>query len=262
LKVSVIIPAYNEENRIINRIESLVKYFDRMLEEYELLIIADGCTDKTPEVVSEYANDNPKVKLLNFLERLGKGGAIVEGMKRAKGDVVVIADADDSVPPRELFKLIVETRDHDVVIGSRYAKDSRLLVREPFLRYFLGRGFNALAKLMFWSLRGISDTQCGAKALKRQVVENILREFFITGFAVDVNLLYSATRRGFRIKEVGVEYRHVERESKVSRALMKLVLGMFFSLAKLRLYYSRLRPILDARAMERLSALLWRLTKA
>lgn len=258
----MVIPAYNEEERIVERLRSLTDYFEKSSESYELIVIADGCTDKTPELVSKFAEDNHRVRLLVFPERLGKGGAMVEGMKEARGDVVVIADADESVPPRELFKLVVETRDHDVVIGSRYSKDSRLLVREPFPRYFLGRGFNALVKFMFWRLRGINDTQCGAKALKRQVAESISRELFITGFAVDVNLLYSATRRGFRVKEVGVEYRHVERGSKVSGALVKLMLGMFFSLVKLRLYYSRLRPILDARIMKRLSALLWRLTKA
>jgi glycosyltransferase involved in cell wall biosynthesis len=98
LKVSVIIPAYNEEKRIIDRIQRLVKHFDKTLEEYEVLIVADGCTDKTSEVVSEHADENPKVKLLNFPERLGKGGAIIEGFKLAGGDTIVVTDADDSVP--------------------------------------------------------------------------------------------------------------------------------------------------------------------
>jgi glycosyltransferase involved in cell wall biosynthesis len=260
--LSLIVPAYNEEKRILTRIQSLVRYFDKVLGEYELLIIADGCTDKTPEVVSEYVNNNPKVRLLVFPERLGKGGAIIEGLKLAKEDMIVITDADDSVSPEELFKLVREAEDQDVVIGSRYTRDSKLPMREPFLRYFLGRSFNALVKLMFWRLRGIVDTQCGAKVLKSYVINKILGDLFITGFAVDVNLIYSTMRRGFKVKEVGVTYTHVEHESKVSKALVELVLGMFFSLIKLRMYYSRFRSILDAKAMMKISSFLWRLTKA
>jgi glycosyltransferase involved in cell wall biosynthesis len=261
-ELSIVIPAYNEEKRIIGRIQSLVRYFDRALGEYELLVIADGSTDKTPEVISEYVNNNPKVRLFDFPERLGKGGAIIEGFKLAKGDTIAITDADDSVPPKELFKLVREAEDEDVVIGSRYMRDSKLLMREPFLRYFLGRSFNALTKLMFWRLKGITDTQCGAKVLKRYVIDKILGDLFITGFTVDVNLIYSAMRRGFKVKEVGITYTHIEYESKVSKALAKLVLGMFFSLIKLRVYYSRFRPILYAKAVRKISNFLWNLTKA
>ncbi|WP_161969735.1 glycosyltransferase [Candidatus Methanodesulfokora washburnensis] len=261
-ELSLVIPAYNEEKRITTRIQNLIKYFDRALGEYELLVIADGCTDKTPDAVSEYTNNNPRVRLFVFPERLGKGGAIIEGFKLAKGDAIVIADADDSVPPEEILKLVREAEDQDVVIGSRYTRDSKLPMREPFLRYFLGRSFNALTKLMFWRLRGIADTQCGAKVVKRYVADKILGDLFITGFAIDVNLIYSAMRRGFKVKEVGITYTHIEHESKVSKALAKLVLGMFFSLIKLRLYYSRFRPVLDTKTMRKISSFLWNLTKA
>jgi hypothetical protein len=148
------------------------------------------------------------------------------------------------------------------VIGSRYTRGSKLLASETFLRFFLGRAFNAFVKLMFWRLKGINDTQCGAKVMKRYVRDEILRDLFITGFAVDVNLVYSAVRRGFKVKEVGITYTHIEQESKVSKALVKLVLGMLFSLVKLRVYYSRFRPILGTKAMEKVSSFLWHLTKA
>jgi glycosyltransferase involved in cell wall biosynthesis len=261
-KITIIIPAYNEEKRIASRIQNLIRYFDKALGEYELLVITDGCTDKTPKVVSEYANLYSKVRLFNFSERLGKGGAIIKGLKLAKGDMIVITDADDSVPPQEIFKLVKNVENYDMVIGSRYTKDSKLPVREPFLRYFLGRSFNALVKLMFWRFRGINDTQCGAKVLRRYVVDEILEDLFITGFAIDVNLIYSVIRRRFKVKEVGITYMHVEHESKVSKVLTKLMLGMFFSLIKLRLYYSRFKAILDTKAMKEISGFLWKLTKA
>jgi glycosyltransferase involved in cell wall biosynthesis len=262
VKVSVIIPAHNEEKRITGRVQSIVELFDKTLGEYELLIITDGCTDKTPNIVSDYADDDPKIRLLNFPERLGKGGAIIEGFKMAKGDEVVITDADNSTPPEELLKLVREAEACDVVIGSRYVKGSKLLVRESFLRYFFGRSFNTLTKLMFWRLRKINDTQCGAKVVKSYVIEKIMRDLFVTGFAIDVNLIYSAMRNGFKVKEVGIAWAHVERGSKVSNALMKLAMGMFFSLLKLRLYYSRFKPILDTKVMRKLSGFIWSLTKA
>jgi glycosyltransferase involved in cell wall biosynthesis len=261
-RISIIIPAYNEEERISGRIQSLTSYFNRVVGEYELLVITDGCTDKTPKIVSEHVNENPKVKLFNFPDRLGKGGAIIEGFKLARGDIIAITDADSSVPPEEIFRLVREAEDYDVVIGSRYARGSKLLARETFLRYFLGRSFNALTKLMFWRLRKVNDTQCGAKVLKRSVVKRVLRDLFITGFAVDVNLIYSAMRMRFKVKEVGITYTHVEHGSKVSKSLAKLVMGMFFSLIKLRLYYSRFRPILDTKTMRNVSSFLWKLTKA
>jgi glycosyltransferase involved in cell wall biosynthesis len=261
-RISIIIPAYNEEERIIGRIQSLTRYFDKVIGEYELLVITDGCTDGTPKIVSEYANDNPKVRLFDFPERLGKGGAIIEGFKLVRGDIIAITDADNSVPPEEIFKLVREAEDHDVVIGSRYTRGSKLPVRETFLRYFLGRSFNALTKLMFWRLRKVNDTQCGAKVLKRSVVKEILGDLFITGFAIDVNLIYSAMRMGFKVKEVGITYTHVEHGSKVSKSLVKLMVGMLFSLIKLRLYYSRFRPILDTKTMRKTSNFLWKLTKA
>jgi len=261
-KITIIIPAYNEEKRIVNRIQNLIGYFDKALVEYELLVITDGCTDKTPEVVSKYANYNPKVRLFDFPERLGKGGAIIEGLKLAKGKIIVVTDADDSVPPQEIFKLIKNVENYDMVIGSRYSKDSKLLVKETLLRYLLGRSFNALVKLMFWRFRGINDTQCGVKVLRRYVVDKSLRNLFITGFAVDVNLIYSVMRGGFKVKEVGITYMHVEHESKVSKVLAKLMLGMIFSLIRLRLYYSRFRAILDTKVMKKVSGFLWKLTKS
>jgi len=265
MRVSVVLPAYNEEKRIVSRIQSLVKYFDGALGEYELLVIADGCTDRTSDVVLKYASitdNNSKIRVLNFSKRLGKGGAIIEGLKAASGDVMVITDADDSASPEELLKLIKEAETEDLVIGSRYAEDSKLLVREPFIRYFLGRAYNALTRLMFWRLRGIHDTQCGAKVVKSYVVGKIIKDLFITGFTFDVNLIYSAARSGFKIREKGITWRHVEYESKISKALIKVIMGMFFFLIKLRLYYSRFRPILDTIPMRHLSGFIWKLTKA
>jgi glycosyltransferase involved in cell wall biosynthesis len=260
LKLSIIIPAYNEEKRIGNRLQSLVKYFNR-LGEYELIVIMDGCTDRTYQIVSQHAINNSAVRMLHFKHRLGKGGALIKAFELARGDLLLITDADDSISPKELFKLVKEADNCDLVIGSRYARESRL-AEEPFLRFFLGRSFNVIIKLMFWRLRKIKDTQCGAKVVKKSAIREVKKDLFITGFAFDVNLIYSIMRRNFIVKEVGIAWKHVERESKVSSALMKPIIGMFFSLLKLRIYYSRFRPVLETRIARKLSGFIWDLTKA
>ena len=263
MKLSVVIPAYNEEGRISSRLKSITEYFNKVRGDfdYELLVVMDGCTDDTPRLVSTYAGDC-SVKPLLFPERLGKGGALIEGLKHGNGDVFLMADADDSVPAEDLLMLAKEAEEHGFAIGSRYVEGSRVLLGESFARFFLGRAFNAIVRLMFWRLRRIKDTQCGSKAISRSVLEKVRGDLFIVGFAFDVNLIYSAMRHGFKVEEVGITWRHVERGSKASKALAKLALGMFFSLIKLRLYYSRFKCILDTSAMKRLSNILWKITKA
>lgn len=262
-KVSVVLPAYNEEKRIGARLQNLDIYFDKVMgKDFELLVVIDGCTDNTPQIVSQYMSCNNNIAVIHFPNRLGKGGALIEAFKFTKGDVVLLTDADDSTSPSELFKLIKATEDCDLAIGSRYVRGSRLPVEEPFMRFFLGRSFNAIVKLMFWKLKKINDTQCGAKAIRKNILERIREALFITGFAMDVNLIYSTMRGGFKVKEVGITWEHMEYESKVSTALIKLVLGMFFSLIRLRLYYSRFCPVLNTIAMTSLSTFLWNLTKA
>jgi len=260
--ISIIIPAYNEEKRIINRLQLLVNFFDNYMGNYEIIVITDGCTDKTHFLVLEFSKKHPQVKLLNFSKRLGKGGAIIEGLRRAGGNIIAIADADNSVAPAELYKLITESKNYDVVICSRYSNGACLLIKEPFNRFILGRAFNALVKLMFWRMSKIYDTQCGAKVVKRYVISKILSDLFITGFTFDVNLIYSSLRHGFTVKEVGITYKHIDDYSKVSKNLPRVAFGMFFSLIKLRLYYSRFRPLLYTRTFQKLSLFIWHTTKA
>ena len=159
---------------------------------------------------------------LSYPLRLGKGGAIVEALNCASGEILVITDADDSVTPEDLLKLVEETKTCDLAVGSRYSRDSQLVIREPFLRYLLGRGFNVWAKLIFWKLKGLSDTQCGAKAVRADAIARVRNDLFITGFAFDVNLIVSLIEAGFKIAEVPVPLSHCEFESKVSKNLVNL----------------------------------------
>jgi len=237
----IIIPAYNEENRIEKTFRSIRETF----HDSKIVVVMDGCTDKTYEIVSGLADQ--RVILLVYERRLGKGGAIMQGLKNGNGSVIALLDADGATSPRELQKLIREVGQYDLVFGSRYLKDSKILANEPLSRVFLSRIFNALIKIMFWSMKGIMDTQCGAKVFKGSIIEKIKKDLFITDFAFDVNFIYSALRHGFRVKELGITWKHVEDNSKVSTDSFKLSLKMFLSLIRLRLYYSKFKGIIDTK---------------
>jgi glycosyltransferase involved in cell wall biosynthesis len=259
-KVSIIIPAYNEGERLVSRLQSVERLLGSTVRvgAYELIVVTDGSSSATFEIAQRYGQQLPSLKAIHFPKRLGKGGAIIQALGIATGDPVVLLDADDSVPPESVLSLIEATEHCDLAIGSRYVKEARLLVREPFLRFWLGRAFNAYARFMFRSLRGIRDTQCGAKAVRRRVIERIREDLFITDFVFDLNLIVSTIHHAFVVKEIGIEWEHVEKGSKVSVALVRFVLLMGFSLVRLRIYYSKFRRLLQADGIDRLACFLWK----
>jgi glycosyltransferase involved in cell wall biosynthesis len=259
-KVSIIIPAYNESERLVSRLQSVERLLGSaaLVDAHELIVVIDGCSDATLEIAQRYGQRVPNLKTIRFSKRLGKGGAIIEALKVATGDPIVLLDADDSVPPESVLRLIKATEHCDLAVGSRYVRQAQLLVREPFLRFSLGRAFNASARLMFWSLRGMRDTQCGAKAVRRRVIQKIQEDLFITDFVFDLNLIMSAIRHGFIVKEIGIGWKHIEEESKVSVALTRFVLLMGFSLVRLRIYYSNCRRLLQAGGINKLAGFLWK----
>ena len=258
-KVSIIIPAYNEDERLVSRLQSIQRSFGDAFRAgaYELIVVTDGCLDATFATAQNHSGQFRGIKIICFPERLGKGGAIIKALDITTGDPIVLLDADDSVPPESVLRLIEATRHCDLAIGSRYVREARLLVREPPLRFSLGRAFNACARLMFRSMRGIRDTQCGAKVVRRHVIERIRKDLFITDFVFDLNLIVSTLDHGFVVKEVGIEWKHIESESKVSEALARFVLLMSLSLVRLRIYYGMCRPLLQARGIIWLAGFLW-----
>lgn len=252
-QLSVVIPAYNEATRIETTLSNLI-FPDNLLfnRTCEVLIVMDGCTDNTPEVVKEIINHNQNATALVFPQRLGKGGAIMQALKYTRGDVIAFIDADGSISPSELRRLIELTDRYDLVIGSRYQKKSKLERKRSIKRTVMSRAFNIISKIMFWRLRGISDTQCGVKVFSKHLIDTIQSDILITDFAFDVNLIYSSLNFGFKAKEVGIKW--IEKDgSKLSGVFTKHAFIMFFSLIRLRLYYSRFRKVLYSRVFDFLS---------
>jgi glycosyltransferase involved in cell wall biosynthesis len=263
-RVSIIIPAYNEAARLISRLEGIDNFFRDALGKgaYEFIVVTDGCLDETVEIAQAYAKQSRNLKTLDFPRRLGKGGAIIQALDISRGDPVVLLDADDSVPPESVLKLIEATKDCDLAMGSRYVSEARLHARAPFLRFLLSRAFNVYVKLMFPSLRRIHDTQCGAKVVRRSVIDRIRKDLFITDFVFDINLIVSALQQGFVVKEIGIRYEHIENGSKLSGALARFLLLMFFSVVRLRFYCSRYRRLLEVGGIDKLACHLWNVAVA
>ena len=226
MKLSIIIPAYNEEKRIQSTLFDYYNYFKRIYkDDFEIIVVCDGCKDRTPEIVKDFGKKN--VKLLEFPNRLGKGGGVIEGFKVAKGSIIGFTDADGSTSAEEFEKILNYIGKYDCAIGSRATKGSKLLVKQTIIRRFLGWIFRNYVNLLF--NLGIKDTQCGAKVFKKEV-KSIINHMKIKGFAFDVELLYRLKNNGFSIIEVPIKWRNCE-ESKVR---FKHVFDMFWTLLKFR----------------------------
>ncbi len=223
--LSIIIPTHDEEKRIKGTLFLLIDFLEKNRAAYEIIVVDDG-TDKTASIVAGLGKTNKKIRLLHFPSRLGKGGAVVEGMRVAKGDAVIY-DADASTPPSEIPKLVKGLRKADVVAGSRKLPDS-VVHGLPLTRAVASAVFSFLANL-FFSL-GVKDTQCGFKAVRRAACKKLVHGFVSRGFEWDVELLARAKRSGMKILEVPVEWTH--RGGTTLR--MKDVWKMFWGLVALK----------------------------
>jgi glycosyltransferase involved in cell wall biosynthesis len=226
--ISLVIPAYNEEKRIAVVLEVYSEFLNS-LDDYEIIVVADG-TDNTAGIVRTFMKSNSKIKLFEYPRRLGKGGAVIEGFKKATGDLIGFVDSDLSVKPDDYKKLIEHVlTGGDCAIASRSVSGSRVKIKPSMVRTILSSIFNLLVKLSF-SLY-IEDTQCGAKMFKQRVIKEVIPQMRAKGFEFDVELLWRIKKRGYTIKEIPVSWEHCE-DSKFS---LKFITSMFASLLLRRL---------------------------
>jgi glycosyltransferase involved in cell wall biosynthesis len=243
----LLIPAYNEEARIEPVLREYGLYFQQNYSgKFQLVVVLNGCRDNTRGVVERVANDFPAISLLDFPAPIGKGGALIEGLKLAsKAELIGYVDADGASPPHAVVDLVRRISEADCVIGSRWLPGAVLHQAQPLLRRFTSRCFHLIVEL-FFGLR-VKDTQCPCKVMKREVVEKIHPSLCIADLAFDVNLLVTAKRAGFRILEVPTEWTD-KLGSKVSASLFRSSLTMFLSVVRIRLIYwpwmyKSLRPL-------------------
>lgn len=243
----LLIPAHNEEHRIERVLRDYARYFGQhYLGRFQLVVVLNGCTDNTLGVVQRVAAEFPCIRYLNFPERIGKGGALIEGLRLAESaespELIGYVDADGATPPHAFHELVKHIGEADCVIGSRWLPGAVIRQAQSRKRRFASRVFHMIVQLLFWM--NIRDTQCGAKVLRRDAAQKIHPSLRIADMAFDINLLYSLKRAGFRILELPTEWNDIA-GSKV--VLARTSLTMLLSVIRLRLVYSPfyrwLRPL-------------------
>lgn len=205
-KLSVIVPAYNEENRIASTLESIDGYLRAQKYPYEVVVIDNGSNDSTYQLVKKIAGEAKNLKV-DETHQEGKGGAVAHGiMEHATGDYIMFMDADNATPISEIEKFWPHLQSGNaVVIGSRYLTGSNVTQKQPFYRIVLSRLSNLLIQLL--AVPGIRDTQLGFKVFTREAAKDIFGRITVFGWGFDMEVLTIARAHGFKIKEVPVVWR-------------------------------------------------------
>jgi dolichyl-phosphate beta-glucosyltransferase len=207
---SIVIPAYNESERIQGSLKKIVAFLSEQNWQIEVLVVNDGSRDNTAEIVRQYAAEYPYIRLIENPGNRGKGYSIRNGMLQATGDVVLFTDADLSAPITEAPKLFAEIeKGADVAFGSRWLIAKMQTERQSIMRQIAGRTYNLLMRVLL-SLK-YKDTQCGFKAFNRRAVETIFTRQRIERWGFDVELLFLAQKFRLNIVEVPVAWAHDDR---------------------------------------------------
>lgn len=201
--LSIVIPAHNEEKRLPKSLEQIDVFLKKQSYQAEVLIVENGSKDRTFEVASEYSAKFPYIRVIQVTTR-GKGLAVKAGMLAARGEYRFICDADLSMRIDELPHFLPPySTDYDIVIASREAKGARR-VDEPEYRHIMGRVNNLIIKL--FALGDYEDTQCGFKMFHKNVAEDLFRVQLMNGIGFDVELLFIAKKRGYRVRELPITW--------------------------------------------------------
>jgi dolichyl-phosphate beta-glucosyltransferase len=203
--LSIVIPAYNEENRIGATLRRILNYLNGQSYEGEVLVVVDGSQDRTIEVVREFAEKSANIRVLNNGFNRGKGFAVRRGMLESRGAFLLFSDADLSTPIEEVERLLMYLQNgYDVAIASRGLPVADIRVRQPWWRQLMGRIFNRFVQALV--LPGIRDSQCGFKCFPRKVARRVFSRQRIDRFGFDVEVLWIARRLGYRIAEIPVTW--------------------------------------------------------
>jgi dolichyl-phosphate beta-glucosyltransferase len=212
--LEVVIPAYNEQDRIGRTLERIKEYYCGQSYSWRCVVVSDGSKDRTNEIVSAFAATNPEFKLCAYGQNRGKGYAVRLGMLGADAKRILFCDADLATPQEETEKLWrAMDEGYEVAIGSRPLKESNLEIHQPKLREFLGRMFNRAVQLL--ATKGIDDTQCGFKMFSKDSAKEIFERCKLDGFSFDFEALMIARDLNYKIAEVPIRWSHQE-GSKVS----------------------------------------------
>jgi dolichyl-phosphate beta-glucosyltransferase len=241
--LSLIIPAYNEGQRLPQTLPQVINFVEAQTYASEVIIVNNNSSDDTRRIADQFAAQHACLRVLDE-RRQGKGAAVRTGMLAATGEFLFMADADLSMPIGEVSKFLPpQLENYDVAMASREVEGA-VRYDEPAYRHLMGRVFNLVVKLL--AVPGFQDTQCGFKCFRRQAALDVLAFQSIDGWAFDVELLFIAQKRSYRIVEVPIDwyYRANSRISPIRDAL-----DMFREVVRIRL--NGLRGYYDKPASER-----------
>lgn len=208
-QLSIVIPAFNEENRLPATLDSVSQFLTEQGKSFEIVVVDDGSHDGTADVVQAYSQKNPQVRLVSYQPNRGKGFAVRTGMLAARGDLLLMNDADGSSPIEEMIRLEdAIAGGADIAFGSRAKPDPTRKVQAQAHRKFIGNTFNFIVQSLL--LPGFYDTQCGFKMFRRAVARDIFSVNRINGFGFDVEILFIGRKRGYKISEVAINWSNVE----------------------------------------------------
>lgn len=203
--LSVVVPAYNEEERLPRTLARLSEYYEAQPYSYDVIVVSDGSKDRTAILVQEFAKEHPKFRLIAYSPNRGKGHAVRKGILAAEGDLILFCDADLATPQEETEKLLPHMAGGaDIAIGSRPLRESNLEKHQPIIREMFGRMSNLLVQLL--AVRGIHDTQCGFKMFTKKAARDVFSRCKLNEFGFDFECLMVARDLGYRIDEVPIRW--------------------------------------------------------
>ncbi len=209
-KYSIVIPAYNESARIPATLREVIACVRANSWPAEIIVVNDGSTDSTAQVVRDIALEAPELRLIENPGNRGKGYSVRSGLLQALGDVVMFTDADLSAPIQEADRLFAAiAAGADIAIGSRWLESGRQTHRQPLYRQIFGRCFNAVCRMVMQL--PFADTQCGFKAFTRAAAQTVFKLQTIERWGFDPEILFIAVKRGLNVVEVPVSWAHDER---------------------------------------------------
>ena len=203
--LSLVIPAYNEEHRILPTLQRVTEYLGTQSYTWTVLVVDDGSSDGTTPLVQEFAEAQPGVALLS-VRHGGKGSAVRAGMLQATGEYRFLCDADLSMPIEQLERFLPpRLTDSEIAVGSREAPGAQRF-NEPLIRHLQGRAFNLFVRLL--AVPGVHDTQCGFKCFRAEAADALFSRQRFPGWSFDVEVLFLARRLGLRVVEVPIDWYH------------------------------------------------------
>lgn len=206
---SIIIPSYNEQDRIAATLERVERYLSALGKPFEIIVVDDGSSDDMLSIVTDMAAASSVIRIISYKPNHGKGYAVRQGVAAARGEYIAFSDADLSAPIEEIDKLFAAMeKGSDIAIGSRAIHGAEIPVHQPLYRELGGKALNLIIRAL--AVPGIRDTQCGFKLFRGNVARELFAKCFLDGWGFDVEILFLARKAGYCIAEAPVRWSHSE----------------------------------------------------